>query len=300
MYQRIVNKAKRTLRAVTAKVRAEIAPHVDVDVGSYKIAVDLRDPYVGNHIYLERQYDAHIWSWLRRLDLKGKVCLDLGANVGAYSILFSELVGAQGKVIAFEPEPKNFRLLCRSRDLNRAENLVCVEKAVAAENGACTLSVNPFNWSDHWVLGVTPAPSWATVLQVEQVSVDAFLEPSDDARIGVVKIDVQGNEFSVLQGMRRTIKNNPHLVLVIEVSPTHLRNTGSSATAVMDFLKSEGFVGWDVEHNRISPVGPSWAYELMTENYWADVIVSRDLDLLRTMFVPQYGPLAVLSPSPAT
>jgi FkbM family methyltransferase len=223
--------------------------------------------------------------------------LDVGANIGLYSVFLSDCVGPEGKVIAFEPERRNYELLCRSRDLNDAANLICVNKAVADENGFCELSVNPANWGDHWVL-TTTAPEGATVQRVEQVSIDDYLDPQLDERVAVVKIDVQGNEHSVLKGMRRLLEKNQNLVMAIEISPTHLRNSGTSATAVMDYLKSEGFKGWDVQMNRITPLGPSWAYELFRQNYWADLIVSRNLGLLRTMFVPEYGPLADLASTP--
>lgn len=286
----IVAKAKSTLKAASFQVRSRISPLVDVKVGPYQIALDLRDPNIARHVYLQGEWDSHLWSLIRRLDLAGTICLDIGANIGLYSMMLSEAVGPNGRVYAFEPERRNFELLSRTRDLNGARNVVCVKKAVAAQEGTCSLAVNPYNWGDHFIS--TAAPEWASTQQIDQVSIDQFLAGVAPGRVGFIKIDVQGYEFAVLDGMVQTLANNPQLVLQIEISPTHLRNAGSSATAVVDRLRAAGLVGWDVQYRRITPVGPSWAYELMDENYWADLIVSRDAERLTRMFVPAYGALA--------
>jgi hypothetical protein len=136
-----------------------------------------------------------------------------------------------------------------------------------------------------------------TAQTVEQVTLDDALAGVSPGRLAFMKVDVQGQEIAVLQGMRRTIEQNPDLVLQIEISPTHLRNAGTSATALVEHLLSLGFRGWDVEPHRIIPVQTPRTYELLRETHWADLLLSRNPDAVRKVLEPVYGRAADTGPT---
>jgi len=164
----------------------------------------------------------------------GAVALDVGANVGAYSILLGRWVGAEGRVYAFEPSPETFAGLARHLALNGlAEVVTPVAAAASAATGRGTLSGGGVSGANRLDAGGT-GPS------VETVSLDDFC-----AREGVVphfiKIDVEGAELDVLRGARETIRRaGEGLALFVEMHPTVWRETGITAADVRAELEAQG------------------------------------------------------------
>ncbi len=139
-----------------------------------------------------------------RLVRPGQTVYDLGANAGIHSLLFSDLVGAAGKVVAFEPLPRNTALLRTLRDLNKLDNLRIEECAVGSDAG-----VSAFKLGAHDKQGslVGIGRETGEELRVQVVSLDSFVEgggPYPD----FIKIDVEGAEGLVLAGFSRNIKRS--------------------------------------------------------------------------------------------
>ena len=85
--------------------------------------------------------------------------VDVGANLGYYTLLFAELVGPKGQVYAFEPVPYNASLLNRSVRANGYTNVIAVAKAVSNATGATTLHLNAGNFGNHTIVSGINAPS---------------------------------------------------------------------------------------------------------------------------------------------
>lgn len=122
----------------------------------------------------------------------GAVVYDIGANVGFYTLLAAKLVGEHGRVISFEPLPRNLELLRRHVSLNRFENVQIVDAAVSRESGEASFDDSP---------GASMgALSDAGRLRVRLVSIDELLERGDTPAPDLIKIDVEGGEDAVLEG----------------------------------------------------------------------------------------------------
>ena len=160
----------------------------------------------------------------------GMTFLDIGANIGYYSALASGRIGPQGRIIALEADPENFRYLQQNIAANRAPNAVCIQKAAAAESGTLRLYVNRENRGDNRLY---PNDLCDSSFQVEVSTVDAMLEGCGVERVDLVKIDVQGFEGHVLRGMRQTIQRSDTLILLTEFWPFGLR---SACTSPEDLL----------------------------------------------------------------
>jgi FkbM family methyltransferase len=96
-------------------------------------------------LFLQKIYEPYITNYLLKYLKNGDVFLDIGANVGYYTLLASKLVGKEGKVIAFEPEEENFSSLFYNVAQNGLENVTCVKKGIGKENKTATFNVNPLN-----------------------------------------------------------------------------------------------------------------------------------------------------------
>lgn len=173
----------------------------------------------------------------------GMVVLDVGANVGFYSLFFAGLVGPEGRVLAFEPDPVSFGLLAQ-RAAGRA-NLETAQVALGDREGRLTLYCSLTNRADNRV-----HPSHGT--PVEQVEVplttlDTWLSSRGVERIDAVKMDVQGAEVAVLAGARETLRRTQPAWMLIEFSPEHLRGAGSSPEAFWEALAEHGYEPWSLD-----------------------------------------------------
>jgi FkbM family methyltransferase len=167
----------------------------------------------------------------------GMTFLDIGANIGYYTALASGRIGEEGRIVALEPDPENFRYLQQNVAANRAPNAICIRKAAAAESGTLKLYVNRDNRGDNRLYANDLCDSF---VQVEVATVDGMLEDCGVEKVDLVKIDVQGYEGHVLRGMRQTIQRSGGLILLTEFWPFGLRSAGTSPEDLLMELEQAG------------------------------------------------------------
>jgi FkbM family methyltransferase len=150
-------------------------------------------------------------SWLR----PGMTVIDVGAHVGYYTVLFSRLVGATGRVFAFEPHPANFELLSRNVRRRAPGNVSLHREAVSDHEGDADF------WQAPLSLGhsLFPVKADATWLSVKTVSLDGLCRRQALEQVDLVKVDVEGAEPEVFAGMRETCARSPRLALLAEFKP---------------------------------------------------------------------------------
>lgn len=149
----------------------------------------------------------------RKLVRPGSVVFDIGANVGLYTLLASRLAGPEGKVVAFEPLPRNLSYLKRHLKLNKAGNVEIVEAAVSNYEGAGHLSTNG---DPH--LGQLSADG---LVDVRVTTIDAFMTTAA-VEPELLKIDVEGAEADVLAGAIETLgRCRPAIVLATHNRTVH-------------------------------------------------------------------------------
>ncbi len=168
--------------------------------------------YVGDEICLETmlhlpRYEPADWLAPK----PGEVVLDIGANVGWYTMQASRAVGPTGRVIAFEPNAHNAHQLKQNLRLNGLTNVQVIRKAAWSHTG-------PVGWYE------SPVSVWHKVspdaaTKIEAVAVDELVEQLALPRVDWIKVDVEGGEIEVLRGAWRTLERfRP--VLSIEVHET--------------------------------------------------------------------------------
>jgi FkbM family methyltransferase len=131
----------------------------------------------------------------------GGVFLDIGANIGFFTILGARLVGEAGSVVAFEPEPQNVAALRDNIALNGFANVTVVAAAVSSSSGTAPLHV-AHRATARLLSGNRDA---RTALQVATTSVDDYLVQHPGLKPDVLKLDVEGHEIKVIEGMRETL-----------------------------------------------------------------------------------------------
>lgn len=184
--------------------------------------------------YVLGKAEPEIQSFLAEHIRPGDVVLDVGANVGFFTLMAAALTGPSGHVVAFEPSPKNATALRANLAANRLTTVQVVEAAVAAEEGQCTLHMNESNQE----------ASLVNALGHESITVQTVTVDSEMRRLGlapnVIKIDVEGAEDDVIRGMRSTLEEaRPTIVCEMHVGIPQLDDP------VPATLKAAGYqVAW--------------------------------------------------------
>lgn len=173
----------------------------------------------------------------------GDVVLDVGANIGYYTLLFAKLVGPTGRVHAFEPDPTNFAVLSHNVALNGYTNVTLHQKAVAERAGAGHLHLCADNAGDHRIYDShDDRPS----VPVELTSLDdVFADPA--VRFDFVKFDIQGAEWGAIRGMRGVLARHPRLRMITEFWPFGLKRCGTDPLAYLALLEELGFTLYDID-----------------------------------------------------
>lgn len=209
---------------------------------------------MARRIYKRGMLDAELTRWLvGRVRLgEGDVVLDVGANVGWYSLCLARDAAAGARIYAFEPDEVNHALLTENVAANRAAPCVVpVRKAASDRPGTRTLYLyDPKNAGRHSLLPVNAAGR----SEVEAVTLDAFLgaEGIDPRRVRFLKVDVEGHELQVLEGARSLLGCVP--LLLLEYSPRLMRQAGLDPTRLLDLLSASGYAPHVVRDGGLVPV----------------------------------------------
>jgi len=140
---------------------------------------------------------------IRRYVFPGDVVYDIGANIGYVSLSLARQVGSRGKVIAFEPVPQTFDLLCRNIELNHTANITPLNAAASDRTGETSIRVTS-NLSMASLVWHRNDFS-AAELPVRTVRVDELVKRGELERPSFVKIDVEGAEGMVIAGLENTL-----------------------------------------------------------------------------------------------
>lgn len=163
--------------------------------------------------------------------------VDVGANIGWHCVVAGHRLGDRGQVHSFEPERRNLAKLRTNVALSGLGNVIVNGWALSDGSRAEMLSLSEDNLGDHR-LGAQRAGRDAVSVEVRRLDDYAGIR----SRPLVVKLDVQGSEWHVLQGARKLLASHPHeIVLLCEISPMMLGECGASADGLCDLLVDGGF-----------------------------------------------------------
>lgn len=216
------------------------------------------DPFWFRLELLTNRHELETLFHLDRLIRPGMIVLDIGAHVGYYAHRYAQVVGENGRIIAFEPHPRTYHTL--QQNVSRFPNVTTMQVALAESAGTAELhdylimsASGSLKFDEsmralqkaHTTAGDI-APRLAHDLPVETFTVqtrpvDECLEELGIQEVHVVKMDIEGAEIGALRGMRRTIKQSPQLTVVMEYNPQALRGFGLDPIGALAEVKSFGF-----------------------------------------------------------
>jgi len=194
----------------------------------------------------------------------GDNILDIGANIGYFTVKFAKWVSSGGRVIAIEPEPANIKTLKMVLARNGLRNVDVIKAAAAEKDGSLFLSLNPLNPADHR-LGESG-------IVIQAITIDSLLQETGWPVVSFIKIDVQGAELRVLAGAKETISRFKPTFL-IEIDDKALRESGSSADDLVELLRLQGYQMFGTERTSIGMPVTDEDYKLRLQKMgYADFI----------------------------
>jgi len=220
--------------------------------GCYEI--DIRS-HILKRILRTKQYEPDLVELVKKyIDCQRDV-LDIGANIGLYSILFSKLINPERKVLAIEPAPIALKFLRRNIQRNAVSNVVIVFEGVATNiQGQYKLNIIP-GMEEYSSLGEMTHPSIQgksySTIEVYGDTIDRLVQRYH-LNPGFLKIDAEGAEYLVLSGAIKTLQQYKPVILS-ELSDQLLANFGHSSEKVLNLLQEAEYDVFDVE-NRATPI----------------------------------------------
>ena len=208
------------------------------------------DRYLYLHLHCAGWMGREEKDFFERRIHPGMHVLDIGANLGLYTVLFSRLVGESGWVTAIEPDPELFETLKTNCQINSLSNVTLYNVAAGSSSSVGVLARSLVNAGDSRM-----SPGHASELrrsvEVRVVTID---EIAAGERVDFIKIDVQGWEGEVIRGMHQVLTYNPAVQIRFEYWPYGLRAAGSDPIALLGALENYGFQVWPVAEPRSGPI----------------------------------------------
>lgn len=206
---------------------------------------DRPDIWISDVIRRGEIFDPHVLSVVREFIEPGSVFVDVGANIGWFTVIGSRLTGPRGHVFAIEPDPRNCLILKRNVARNSCANVTIFPVAAGAARRKALLYRSADNQGDHRLSAVSERSDY---VNVGVRMLDSLLLPRT-SRIDVIKTDTQGSETAVLGGMTQLLIANPRLRMILEFWPHGLEGCGSSASELAAMLSRRPSLLWLLLHD---------------------------------------------------
>lgn len=265
---------------VTWKKRTVLANTAD----DLKMELHLPDQVQGC-IYYFGLWEINLTHYLKRSLKPGDILIDVGANVGYYTLLAAKQVGNDGKVYAVEASASAYKFLKRNIEINRLENVMSFHRAASDKDAELEI----YSGETRANLGATTirrnkAEKFRFKLEgtVKASPLDQIIPIDDLLRARIIKIDVEGAEISVIRGIEPILSQfSCETEFVIELTTAAIIEAGETVSGIVDIFKRNGFRPYQLVNDysarpylhRLPPVPPSVLKEINTDQ--VDVIFSK-------------------------
>ena len=184
-------------------------------------------------------YEPNQTEVVKKYVHEGDTVIDIGAHVGYYTLLMAQLVGENGKVYSFEPDPANFQLLKKNVEINGFENVVLIQKAVSNITDKVKLFLGDNDSAINRIYDAKLGDAKESI-DVESVTIDEYFK-EDDELVNFIKIDSEGSEVKIINGMKQFLSRNQELVMMTEFFPFLIKKSGDEPNQYLKSLEKSGF-----------------------------------------------------------
>lgn len=233
------------------KKKYEDNPFIYKMKGGIKIRLHTTD-IIGQAIIENGAFEPSEIAFVTNYLRPGMVFIDIGANIGLYTLFASKCVGANGTIYSFEPNERMFTELTYNVSLNSFSDICTlnnyaisdfsgVSKLSKYEEGAEVFgSLGNQHWAEAKIIGYD---------DVETVRLDDYLNALGIIHVDLIKMDIEGAELLALKGCKELLSKSTDLVIILEVAEENTRGFGYSTVEIFDFLNSLGYSMYSLKKN---------------------------------------------------
>lgn len=259
-----------------------------VEIGFHGLKLAIMPRYQEH--FVSKKYEDFSMAITKNFLKNGMRAIDVGAHMGAFSVVMSQQVGSVGSVYSYEPVPENRELLTRNLELNKFTTKNVRPYAIGDSNGEVSFNIP---WASDSA-GLYEHPNAETIRTIT-VGLRTLDDLHKGEKIDFIKIDTEGNEIKVLQGAKTLLKNNPNLRMLVEFNPECLEMAGVIDAA--DFFTEFHHYGFrtllvnEDSHSYCEVLDPSsWKDAMNGREYVNVYCVPKSTKVALVMFhTPQFG-----------
>lgn len=226
----------------TKKIQKHNPNNQIVNVNGYKLNVIPGDLGISSELLMFKTHEPLTTNLLSKELKKDMVCLDVGGNIGYYTLLESNIIGNGGKVIAIEPSPPNFQHLKKNLEIQDTQNVDAYNFAAGDVDGTVNFLVYQESNGSFTIPDGETTNLPGELIKVKAKRLDTFLDEINIEHVDFVRMDVEGYESHIIQGMKNTIQKSKPM-FQIEVHASLLGKEGTR-----NFLKDFQNFGYEAKY----------------------------------------------------
>jgi len=247
------------------------------EINDHLFLLDKGDAYTLETYSNVEYHEKTTVSFLDRIIKKGMNVINVGANIGYFTLLIAKLVGNDGKVYAFEPSIRTSKLLQKNIELNKYQNISVETKAVSDQNNIVDLWVgrgSVFNFVSSKAPEKDPELFKTTA---KTTSIDDFIS-ENKIKLDFLFMDAEGSEMKILEGMKKTLQENPNLTIITEYNPYTLELTDTSPKLFLELIEKKGFLIYliDEEKKNVIEVSKEEVFKQIKHPRYSNLFLTRN------------------------
>ena len=246
-YIRIVNflsanlKGKYFIARITKKIHYFLITHFFkypfAIVRNKLLFVHRKDKVISSHILWHHSYEDFSTGFIKTKIKDGDIALDIGANIGYFTVLFSYWVGRDGKVFSFEPEDRSHYLLKKNTRINNCRNVIIEKKGISDKEEKIKLFLNEEQKGAHSFWGKENEQKF---IEIETITLDDYFF-RNGIKVDFIKMDIEGAEPKALRGAEELFCNSTDLKGIFEFNPHMLKEAGEDALTFLSKFTTWGY-----------------------------------------------------------
>ena len=220
------------LRGITNWIIKKLLPR-KVKIESSDLFLNPNDPVVSGAIFFN-VYEKSEIKFIKSICMNGKNILDIGANIGYYTTLFSQEAGNDGLILAIEPDTESYKYLSKNISSCKYKNVLSFQVAASDSRKKLPLFISKENRGDNRLYQNNQKRD---SILVDCITVDELLKENKISRLDFIKIDVQGYEPKVFKGMKNIINSQKNITVLTEFWPKGILQAGSNPKYFLNMLR---------------------------------------------------------------
>jgi FkbM family methyltransferase len=209
-------------------------------IGGGRMILDTND-HLAQRLRCEEGFEPEVRQEVERIASRGVNVIDIGANIGYYSILASRLIGPEKRVISFEPQATMVNKLRRNIEANALRNVEVFQYALADKSGTATFNLPPEGVEAFGSMHANGRFEVARTVEVEMHRLDDVLETLGNPKIGLVKMDAEGAELLILRGAAKLLASPDKPDLIFEANEVNCKPFGYCVFDILQYVHSFGY-----------------------------------------------------------